>query len=391
MKTFQLLLGIVLLVGGFLLGTNFTSIESAYEEEQVPHKSHSKEDKRDDSGQEEAISDPNMAQKQAVQAFEGFGPHERAVINLFEGAAASVVFITTSSLSQQRWSMDVTEIPKGSGTGFMWDDRGHIVTNFHVLEGGNKFTVTLSDQSSYDAVVIGAEPSKDLAILKIDAPDKIKPLPVGRSNNLKVGQFAYAIGNPFGFDQTLTTGVVSALGREITARNGRKIYDVIQTDAAINPGNSGGPLLDSSGRLIGVNTAIYSPSGAYSGIGFSIPVDVVNKVVPDLINYGRVNRPILGVALLDPSYVKVPGAMIKNVFENSPAERAGLVGLSRSRSGNMLAGDLIIGIDQAEIKSNEDLIELLETYKPDDVVTVKFDRGGEEMEITLKLASSFNR
>ncbi len=253
MKTFQLLLGIILLIGGFFLGTNFTSIESAYEVDQTPQKSLDDHDNAEIN--EEAVLNHNTAKKQDIQAFGGFGPHETSVINLFEGAAPSVVFITTSSLSQQRWSMDVTEIPKGSGTGFMWDDKGHIVTNFHVLEGGNKFTVTLSDQSSYDAVVVGAEPSKDLAILKIDAPEKIKPLPVGRSNNLKVGQFAYAIGNPFGFDQTLTTGVISALGREITARNGRKIYDVIQTDAAINPGNSGGPLLDSGGRLIGVNTA----------------------------------------------------------------------------------------------------------------------------------------
>ena len=385
MKALQILLGIALLLGGFFFGSNFTGIESAYGADQIQENG---ESEAHDHGAEEQEKASVGAQKQDIKPSRGFGPHENAVINLFEEAAPSVVFINTSTLRQQSWTMDVTEIPKGSGTGFMWDDEGHIVTNFHVLEGGNKFTVTLSDQSSYDALVVGAEPSKDLAILKIDAPDKIKPLPVGTSNNLKVGQFAYAIGNPFGFDQTLTTGVVSALGREITARNGRKIYDVIQTDAAINPGNSGGPLLDSSGRLIGVNTAIYSPSGAYSGIGFSIPVDVVNMVVPDLINFGRVNRPIMGVELVNPSQVKVPGAMIRRVRKNGAADRAGLVGLSRSRSGNILAGDLIIGIDNKKVESNEDLITILEKYSPDDVVTIQYDRGGEEEEVTLKLESS---
>ena len=313
---------------------------------------------------------------------------EKEVINLFENAAPSVVFITTSTLRQSYYSMDVTEIPSGSGTGFMWDDEGHIVTNFHVLDGGDRFAVMLSDNSSYDAEVVGLAPSKDLAVLKINVPkEKLRALPKGQSSSLKVGQSAYAIGNPFGFDQTLTTGVISALGREITAKNGRKIYDVIQTDAAINPGNSGGPLLNSSGKLIGVNTAIYSPSGAYSGIGFSIPVDAVKKIVPDLINYGRINRPVVGVELMNENYVNVTGAMIYKVRKNSPADLAGLEGVSRVRNGGHLAGDIITKIDNYDIQSNLDLIETLEKYKPDDQVTITYIRGDDIREVELKLIS----
>ncbi|MBT8229929.1 MAG: trypsin-like peptidase domain-containing protein [Bacteroidia bacterium] len=314
---------------------------------------------------------------------------ESATIALFEEAAPSVVFITTTSQTQNYWSMDLREIPKGTGTGFMWDIYGHIVTNFHVIENGNIFNVTLSDQSSYEAEFVGASPGKDLAVLKIKAPaEKLKPIPLGRSSNVKVGQSAYAIGNPFGFDQTLTTGVISALGREITASNGRKIYDVLQTDAAINPGNSGGPLLDSSGKLIGVNTAIYSPSGAYSGIGFSIPSDVVNFVVPDLIEYGQEKRPIIGIELLPDAYVTESGAMIRRVVPNSPAEKVGLKGLSRTRSGRLTYGDLIRKIDDQVINNNNDLMETLENYNPDDFIKLTIDREGELYEVELKLTSS---
>jgi len=374
MKISQLLVSILLLTGGFLLGKTLTSATSPQDLTQLPdNQDHAQENNQDD--ETVASSDyktgsaksDNQAQSSAFRGrsqrpaltTRGFGPSESAVIDLFEDAAPSVVFITTTTLTQGNWSMDVTEIPKGTGTGFMWDDKGHIVTNFHVLEGGNKFTVTLSDQTSYDAVVVGSEPSKDLAVLRINAPNKIKALPIGISSNLRVGQFAYAIGNPFGFDQTLTTGVISALGREITAANGRKIYDVIQTDAAINPGNSGGPLLDSSGRLIGVNTAIDSPSGAYSGIGFSIPVDVVSIVVPDLINYGEVKRPIMGIQLVSQSYVRSPGAMIRKVFEGTPADKVGLRGLRRARNGQVLAGDIITAINGEEVKSSDDLMKIL--------------------------------
>ena len=387
MKIVQLILGAILLLGGFLLGSTYAPSGQTDSYTQVANN----QSKSGDVALVEQVE--TLTEKEAkrpIQPTKGFGPHESAVIDLFENAAPSVVFITTSSLRQDSWTMNVTEMPKGSGTGFMWDNQGHIVTNFHVLEGGNRFIVTLSDQSSYDAEVVGYEPSKDLAVLKIEAPDKLSPLPIGRSNNLKVGQFAYAIGNPFGFDQTLTTGVVSALGREIVAQNGRRIYDVIQTDAAINPGNSGGPLLDSSGRLIGVNTAIYSPSGAYSGIGFSIPVDVVNLVVPDLITYGEINRPVMGVVLMNPAYVKRKGAMIGRIAEGGPAMKAGLKGIIRTKDGRQLAGDLIIQVDEQTIATNEQLIETLESYKPNDIITVTVDRRGEMQQFEVRLDSSLN-
>ena len=195
--------------------------------------------------------------------------------------------------------MDVTEIPQGTGSGFVWDQDGHIVTNFHVVQEGDRANVTLNDGSTYPATIVGTTPDKDIAVLKIDAPpQKLLPLPIGQSSNLKVGQKVLAIGNPFGLDQTLTTGVISGLGREIKSVSGRPIHDVIQTDASINPGNSGGPLLDSSGRLIGINTAIYSPSGANAGIGFAVPVDTVNQIVPQLMKFGKITRPGLGISIL---------------------------------------------------------------------------------------------
>jgi len=382
MKISQIIIGLLILLSGFFVGKNLSFSALL-------------DDSKDQNIENSEAKQDNQVLSQSKKRKKNFdsqlNPQENAVIDLFENAAHSVVFITTSTLEQSYWSLDVTEIPQGSGTGFMWDDKGHIVTNFHVLEGGQKFTVSLSDQSSYDAEVVGYEPSKDLAILKINAPDeKINPLPVTTSSNLKVGQFVYAIGNPFGFDQTLTSGVISALGRQITAANGRKIYDVIQTDAAINPGNSGGPLLNSSGELIGVNTAIYSPSGAYSGIGFSIPVDVVNIVVPDLIQYGRVNRPVMGIELVNERYVRQKGAMISSVMEGSPAEKTGLKGLSKARNGSILPGDLIISIDNKKIETNEDLIETLEAYKPQDVIQLEIIRKEKKYNLELTLTSSVN-
>lgn len=388
MKISKLILYVLILVIGLLIGNNFNLFghfkpsDSSFEQETVQVKSY----KKSKSSEENALINPS---EKDVSPDENLKSEEKAIIELFENAAPSVVFITTSTLQQSYYSLDVTEIPKGSGTGFMWDAYGHIVTNFHVLEGGQKFTVMLSDQSSHDAVVVGIAPEKDLAVLKIDVDaEKIHPLPKGRSANLKVGQFAYAIGNPFGFDQTLTTGVISALGREITSVNGRKIYDVIQTDAAINPGNSGGPLLNSSGQLIGVNTAIYSPSGAYSGIGFSIPVDIVKIIVPDLIQYGQVNRPIIGIELMNENYVNVKGAMISKVLDDSPADRAGLLGISRASNGRYLAGDIITAIDGNDVNSNIELIEMLENYQPDDVVRLTVERRDQEIDVELRLTSA---
>ncbi|MBK9737333.1 MAG: trypsin-like peptidase domain-containing protein [Saprospiraceae bacterium] len=304
---------------------------------------------------------------------------EQAVINLFETAAPSVCYITSLNATRDYWTRDITEMPRGTGSAFIWDVNGHIITNFHVIEGGNKFKVTLSDQTTWDAEVVGTAPNKDLAVLHIGAPkNKLIPIKVGQSSNLKVGQFAYAIGNPFGLDHSLTTGVISALGREIKSLTGIPIRDVIQTDAAINPGNSGGPLLDSSGRLIGVNTMIYSPSGTSAGIGFSIPVDEVKWVVSDLISFGEVKRPVLGVELLPTQYAQnwnIEGAMILDLTPNGGALKAGLKASVRNGNGEIIFGDIITGIDGKKVSSNNDLILILEKYNSGDKVNVHFLRN----------------
>ena len=373
---------VILLGLGFFLGTAWKGMQ-----QEEPNETPATTILKDDSQDQNQISNSRTITPVSVVTDE-----ESHTINLFETAAPSVVFITTSNVREDYWSMNVTEYPRGSGSGFIWDKDGHIVTNFHVVQGADRFTVTLSDQTSWSAKFIGAEPNKDLAILKIDAPaDKIPPIPVGSSNQLRVGQAVYAIGNPFGLDQSLTTGIISALGREITSVSGRPIRDVIQTDAAINPGNSGGPLLDSSGRLIGVNTAIYSPSGASAGIGFSIPVDVVNWVIPDLIEYGEVRRPILGVELVPMATLDrygIRGAMISNVSDNSAAEEAGLRGTSRKRNGDIVIGDLITAINDQPIESNTDLILALENFNPGDDIRVSFKREDKEEEVVLTLGSS---
>ena len=314
---------------------------------------------------------------------------EMATIKLFEDAAPSVAFISTSNYRENYWSRDITEIPRGSGSGFVWDNDGHIVTNYHVIEDADKATVTLADGQTHDADLVGYAPEKDLAILKIDlAADKLSPIPIGTSADLLVGQFVFAIGNPFGLDQTLTTGVISALGREIKSPSGIPIRNVVQTDAAINPGNSGGPLLDSQGRLVGVNTAIYSPSGAYAGIGFSIPVDEVSWVVPDLIKHGRVMRPTLGVNVFQQNLVEragLKGALVSEVVKGSAAEKAGVKPTTRSSRGEIIVGDLIIGLGKENIGNHSDLVLALEKYRPGDRVALTVMRDEKEMELTLVL------
>ena len=265
------------------------------------------------------------------------------------------------------------------------------MTNYHVIEKADRAQVTLSDQTTWDAELIGIEPNKDLAILKIKAPDtKLKPIPVASSHDLRVGQSVFAIGNPFGLDQTLTTGVISALGREIQSIGGRPIRGVIQTDAAINPGNSGGPLLDSNGRLIGVNTMIYSPSGASAGIGFSIPADEVNWVVPDIIQYGEVRRPILGINLVAEQHtqrLKMEGALILDVVPDSPADKFGLQATEKDLRGNIILGDLITQINNEVISTNADLFLALEKYNPGDTVRVGYIRKDEVKSVNLILGS----
>jgi S1-C subfamily serine protease len=330
------------------------------------------------------------AEPRAITARGDLEQDEQATIDLFAHVSPSVVYITNIALQREMFSFDVFEIPRGTGSGFIWDESGSVVTNFHVLEGGNRFKVTLSDQSTWPGRFIGADPDKDLAILKIDAPaERLRPIPVGRSADLQVGQKVFAIGNPFGLDQTLTTGIISALGRQILSRGDRPIRDVIQTDAAINPGNSGGPLLDSAGRLIGVNTAIIDPTGkgAYAGVGFAVPVDVINRVVPQLIAHGRVVRPGLGIVPGRDGLAErlgTPGVLILDVPADSSAARAGLRPTRRTAAG-ISWGDVITAIDGHPIRVGEDIRTALESYEVGQTVTVEIHREGKRIEIPVQL------
>jgi S1-C subfamily serine protease len=317
---------------------------------------------------------------------------EKSSVELFKKLSPSVAYITTLSQRRDVWTRNVTEIPQGTGSGFVWDDAGHVVTNFHVVRGASGAKVTLGDHTTYDAELVGVAPNQDLAVLRIKAPkDTLHPIPwIGKSEGLAVGQRVFAIGNPFGLDQTLTTGIISALGRTIEGAGGVPIDDAIQTDAAINPGNSGGPLLDSTGRLIGVNTAIYSPSGASAGIGFAVPVDTVNRVVPQLIKSGKVARPETGLVFDDrlsravAARYGVPGALVLGVRENSPAAVAGLRPTQRS-GGYIIPGDLIEAVDNKPVKSVAEFNAMLERYKAGDKVTLKVFREGQRLELPMSL------
>jgi S1-C subfamily serine protease len=316
------------------------------------------------------------------------GADEKTTIEVFKKFSRSVVHITSLDARRDRMTLDVSEIPQGTGSGFVWDANGHVVTNFHVIQHGNRASVTLNDGSSYPARIIGTAPDKDLAVLKIDAPaQKLQPLPVGQSTVLEVGQKVLAIGNPFGLDQTLTTGVISGLGREIKSVTQRPIYDVIQTDASINPGNSGGPLLDSSGRLIGVNTAIYSPSGANAGIGFAVPVDTVNAIVPQLLKHGRLTRPGLGINILSDQIAaqqKIDGVVILGVTPGGAADQAGIAG-ARQAPGGLALGDVIVKLDQTEIKRSSDLYKALDNHKVGDEVEVVLENEGNRRTVKVTL------
>ena len=318
-------------------------------------------------------------------------PEERSTVELFRRASPSVVNITTVTNRRNLFSRRIDRVPEGSGTGFIWDERGHVVTNFHVLLSGHEAVVTLDDQSTWPAKVVGQDPHVDLAVLKIEAPaEKLRPLAVGTSRDLEVGQSVLAIGNPFGLDHTLTTGVISALDREVPSLTQRLIRGAIQTDAAINPGNSGGPLLDSSGRLIGVNTQIVpSAAGAWAGIGFAIPVDTVNWVVPELIAHGEVERPLIGVELND-SLLRprgIRGALVTSVVPGSGAEKAGMRASRRTRGGIIL-GDLITSIEGRSVATINDVHTILESYRVGDVVNVTVVRGDGEEELNVRLSSS---
>jgi len=326
---------------------------------------------------------------------EGLSPEEKRDIEVFRRAQASVVNITSIALRRSPFSFDVQQIPQGSGSGFVWDTGGHIATNFHVIQEGDAFSVTLADQSEWEGKVTGVAPEKDLAVLKIDAPGaRLVPLTPGTSRGLLVGQRVLAVGNPFGLDHSLTVGVVSALGRELQSPSGRRIRDVIQTDAAINPGNSGGPLLDSAGRLIGVNAAIYSPSGASAGIGFAVPVDTVNRLVPQLIARGRAVQAGIGVTFIPETYneqLGIRGVAIAEVVPNSPAARAGLMGVQITRTRRIVLGDRILTVDGKPVRSEDDVRDVFEAAGVGATVTLGVARGDARRDIKVELVQTNER
>ena len=318
------------------------------------------------------------------------GEEEKRDIEVFRRASASVVNITSIAFQRDFFSLNIYKVPQGSGTGFVWDTKGHIVTNFHVIGRGDRFSVTLSDQSDWDAEVVGTAPEKDLAVLRIDAPrELLVPLAIGRSSDLIVGQRVLAVGNPFGLDQTLTTGIVSALGREIESPSGRTIRDVIQTDAAINPGNSGGPLLNSAGRLIGVNTMIVSPSGAYAGIGFAVPVDTVSRMIPQVIEHGRALLPGIDAVFLSDAYARrldLDGVIVQEVAPGGVADRAGVQGIRMTRR-RFLLGDVIVAIDGKPTSTVDDLLYAMEAAGVGRKVRLTILRGSDTREVTVELVA----
>ena len=313
---------------------------------------------------------------------------EQNTIEIFRNVSTSVVHITSIELRRGIFSLNVYEIPQGTGSGFIWDEEGHIVTNFHVIVDANRLEVALADHSVWKATLVGAHPDKDLAVLQISAPrERLQAIPVGESGNLLVGQKVFAIGNPFGLDYTLTSGIVSALGREIKAITGRTIQDVIQTDAAINPGNSGGPLLDSAGRLIGVNTAIYSPSGSSAGIGFAVPADVINRVVPEIIKHGRVVTAGIGIGIASDKVAQrlgIKGVLIIDVHPKSTAEAGGLKG-TKNMGAEIVLGDIIDRVNGRDVTSYDDLRNELDRYRVNDEVTLGIVRDDQHLDITLRL------
>lgn len=333
------------------------------------------------------LHDPD-ATPRPVTARGDLAEDEKNTIELFRSASPSVVYITSIAVRRNLFNLNVYEIPQGTGSGFVWDKQGRVVTNYHVISDANRIEVTLADRTTWKGVLVGAAPDQDIAVLQISAPaSKLHPILIGDSDDLLVGQKVFAIGNPFGLDQTLTTGVVSALNREITSVTGRTIHGVIQTDAAINPGNSGGPLLDSAGRLIGINTAIYSPSGGSAGVGFAVPVSEVNGAVPQIIRTGKIIRPGLGVSLANKQLARelnVEGVLIINIQPGSAAEKAGLQG-TREVAGGIVLGDVIIAVNEREVKDYNELRDELERYGVGDTVTLTIERSGETMRVDIIL------
>ncbi|HXH73808.1 MAG TPA: trypsin-like peptidase domain-containing protein [Bacteriovoracaceae bacterium] len=307
---------------------------------------------------------------------------ETKTIEIYRKAVPSTVNVSNMKLARNFFYGDV-EVPQGAGSGWVWDDAGHIITNFHVVQGGSRFVVTFfNDPKQYHAKLVGTAPEKDIAVLKLEEkPPKLIATEIGSSKDLVVGQHSFAIGSPFGLDYTLTTGVISALGRKIDGIGGVKISDMIQTDAAINMGNSGGPLLDSAGRLIGMNTVIFSTSGSSAGLGFAVPVDSIRMIVPELIKHGKVIRPGLGIGIV-PESMKLrllgeeKGLVISYIDAKGSAAKAGLKGLTQDKYGRMYLGDIIVSVSGQKVNNLDDIYQVLEKHKIGETVEVKYRRDG---------------
>lgn len=325
------------------------------------------------------LSSPSYAAKQDMLAY------EQNTIDVFQKTSSKVVYIHRMNTLTTRAHQPMQVVQSGSGSGIIWDNQGHVVTNFHVIKGANTFSVSIG-KMTFPAKVIGAEPRKDLAVLLLKSPKALaalksfKPLDIAHTHDLLVGQKAIAIGNPFGFDHSLTIGVISALGRQVPGVGGVTIHDMIQTDASINPGNSGGPLLDSAGRLIGLNTLIYSQSGTSAGVGFAVPADDIVRTVTQIITHGRVLLAGIGIQPVEPKvaarYGVKQGILIADVLPNTPAVAAGLRKTHRSPFGRMVLGDVIVGLNGHSVTNYDGLYNLLTEVKVGENVTLTVVRDG---------------
>jgi 2-alkenal reductase len=337
-----------------------------------------------------SLSFSAVAQKAQPRAVSPRGPlaaDEQATVRLFEGAAPSVAYITTERV--ERVGLFQAAVAQGAGSGFVWDTAGHIVTNNHVVEGAREVKVQLDAGRTYNAKVVGRTPDYDLAVVKLsEIPPGLKPIPLGASADLKIGQRVYAIGNPFGLTRTLTSGIVSALDRHLPTSDIREIAGAIQTDAAINPGNSGGPLLDSAGRLVGVTTAIKSPSGGSTGVGLAIPSDLVNRIVPQLIAHGRAPQPGIGIQPVDPDLVAqagIQGVVIASVNRGSPAAQAGLKALESQGNRVRTLGDVIVAVNGRPIESLPSFAAELDRVGIDNLAELTLVRDGKERRVKVKV------
>lgn len=317
---------------------------------------------------------------------------EQKTIQLYRTAVPSTVNVSNIRVARNMFYGEV-EVPQGAGSGFVFDTNGHIITNYHVVQGGSSFVVTFyNDPKQYKAKLIGVAPDKDIAVLKLEEkPSKLTPISFGSSKDLVVGQSSFAIGSPFGLDYTLTTGVISALGRKIEGIGGVKINDMIQTDAAINMGNSGGPLLDSSGQLIGMNTVIFSTSGSSAGLGFAVPADTIKVIAPQLIQHGKVIRPGLGIGIVPDSMKRRilgnddKGIIVSHVDAKGSAAKAGIQGMTQDRYGRTYLGDIILSVDGQDVNNLDDIYQVLEKHKIGDEVMVKYRREGKTLATKIKL------